>query len=91
MITRKDDTCFPSPKQALQTHELGRSAHATPFVKTDHVRTMSDFGLHRIEDDLSETWLEDWIGAGVAEVEAYLRKHAAFLAFLEAQDSRELG
>ena len=52
---------------------------------------MSDFGLHRIEDDLSETWLEDWMGVGVAELEAYLRKHAAFLAFLDAEDSREVG
>jgi hypothetical protein len=47
---------------------------------------MSERGLHQIEDDLSETWLEDWAGAGVAEIEAYLSKHAAFLAFLESQD-----
>jgi len=44
---------------------------------------MSERGLHRIEDDLAETWLEDWAGAGVAEIEDYLSKHAAFLAFLE--------
>ena len=43
---------------------------------------MSDRGLHHIEDDLDESWLEDWAGAGVAEVEAYLAKHAAFLSFL---------
>ena len=48
---------------------------------------MSDRGLHQIEDDLSETWLEDWAGAGVAEIEALLAKHAAFLSFLDAQDS----
>ncbi|MDP8911851.1 MAG: hypothetical protein M3M94_07290 [Actinomycetota bacterium] len=47
---------------------------------------MSDRGLHRIEDDLSETWLEDWAGAGVAEIEDYLGKHAAFDLFLESQD-----
>jgi hypothetical protein len=46
---------------------------------------MSERGLHQIEDDLSETWLEDWAGAGVAEIEAYLSKHAAFLAFLESR------
>ena len=45
---------------------------------------MSERGLHYIEDDLSETWLEDWAGAGVGEIEAYLRKHAAFLAFLDS-------
>jgi hypothetical protein len=48
---------------------------------------MSERGLHYIEDDLSESWLEDWAGAGVAEIEAYLAKYAAFLAFLEADDS----
>ena len=47
---------------------------------------MSDRGLHRIEDDLSETWLEDWAGAGVAELEDYLAKHAAFDTFLESHD-----
>lgn len=44
---------------------------------------MSERGLHRIEDDLSDTWLEDWAGAGVAEIEALLAKHAAFLSFLD--------
>ena len=39
--------------------------------------------LHVIEDDLSETWVEDWAGAGVAAIEDYLEKHLAFLAFLE--------
>ena len=48
---------------------------------------MSERGLHRIEDDLAETWLEDWAGAGVAEIEDFLAKHAAFLRFIEAQDA----
>jgi hypothetical protein len=51
------------------------------------ITAMSERGLHYIEDDLSETWLEDWAGAGVAEIEAYLAKHAAFLSFLESQES----
>ena len=46
---------------------------------------MSERGLHRIEDDLAESWIEDWAGAGVAEIEDYLGKHAAFLAFLETR------
>jgi len=52
------------------------------------VRPMSERGLHYIEDDLSEneSWLEDWAGAGVAEIELLLAKHAAFLAFLDAQE-----
>jgi hypothetical protein len=44
---------------------------------------VSERGLHRIEDDLGNTWIEDWAGAGVAEIEEYLAKHAAFLSFLE--------
>jgi hypothetical protein len=52
----------------------------------DHL-VMSERGLHSIVDDLSDTWLEDWAGAGVAEIEAYLAKHAAFIAFLEADEA----
>jgi hypothetical protein len=48
---------------------------------------VSDRGYHSIEDDLSETWLEDWAGAGLAELEDYLAKHAAFTDFLQARDS----
>ena len=55
-------------------------------VRVDHSR-MSERGLHRIEDDLQDSWLEDWAGAGVAEIEEFLAKHAAFLSFLETQDS----
>ena len=47
---------------------------------------MSERGLHYIEDDLAETWLEDWAAVGVQELEAYLGKHAAFHAFLEGDD-----
>jgi hypothetical protein len=43
-------------------------------------------GLHRIEDDLNETWFEDWAGVGVAELEALLAKHAEFLNFLDVQE-----
>lgn len=48
---------------------------------------MDERGLHHIQDDLSESWLEDWAGAGVAEIEAYLAKHAAFLRFLDSQEA----
>ena len=53
--------------------------------RADH-SGMSERGLHYIADDLSETWVEDWAGAGVAEIEAYLAKHAAFLHFLDAAE-----
>ena len=52
---------------------------------TDH-QAMADRGLHRIESDLEATWLEDWTGVGIAELEQYLAKHAAFLEFLETQN-----
>ncbi|HEY8704871.1 MAG TPA: hypothetical protein VIL98_08970 [Gaiellaceae bacterium] len=50
---------------------------------------MSERGLHCIEDDLAETWLEDWVGAGVAEIEDFLARHAAFTSFLTLLDSEE--
>ena len=39
--------------------------------------------LHRIEDDLSETWVEDLAAGGVQAIETYLAKHLAFLTFLD--------
>ena len=47
---------------------------------------MSERGFHRIEDDIAETWLEDWAGAGLGELEAYLAKHADFIRFVEGRD-----
>lgn len=46
---------------------------------------MSDRGLHTIAEDLSETWVEDWIGVGIDELEAYLAKHAAFEDYIAAR------
>ena len=66
---------------------MSRSAHGAVRGACRYLRSMSDRGLHQIEDDLSETWLEDWAGAGVAEIEALLAKHAAFLSFLDSQES----
>jgi hypothetical protein len=50
---------------------------------------MSERGFHRIEDDTAESWLEDWAGAGLAELEAYLAKHADFLRFLAGRDAAQ--
>ncbi len=44
---------------------------------------MDERPLHRIEDDLGETWLQQWLEQGLALLEAYLAKHAAFIDFLE--------
>ena len=45
---------------------------------------MNDCGsFHRIEDDLSETWVEEWAGTGVTAIETYLAKHLAFQTYLD--------
>ena len=47
-------------------------------------RAVDDQGtLHLIEDDLAETWLEDWARGGIGELEIYLAKHLAFQSFLD--------
>jgi hypothetical protein len=43
-----------------------------------------DLQLHRIEDEIGDGRFERWLEAGVEKIEAYLAKHAAFLAYLEA-------
>jgi hypothetical protein len=48
---------------------------------------MEDRHLYEIQDDLSDTWLDEWANDGVAEVEAYLAKHAAFLSYLETREA----
>jgi hypothetical protein len=48
---------------------------------------MDDRGLHRVEDELGEHWLIGWLEDGIAEIEAYLAKHAAFLSYLDTADT----
>jgi hypothetical protein len=48
---------------------------------------VSDDNVQRIDEYLSEDWIDAWSAEVVAEVEAYLGKHAAFDAFLEGDDS----
>ncbi len=62
---------------------MGHSAHAPVRPTVDH-RPVEPRGiLHRIEDDLSETWVEEWADGGVQAIEHYLAKHLAFLSFLD--------
>jgi hypothetical protein len=49
---------------------------------------MVEDGVHRIEDELAEGWLERWLEAGLETIEAYLAKHAAFLTYLETAEQR---
>ena len=45
-----------------------------------------DLHLHRIEDEIGEGRFEHWLEVGLEKIEAYLAKHAAFLAYLEAAE-----
>jgi hypothetical protein len=51
----------------------------------DHL-LMSEHGLHYVEDDLREGWLEAWATDGVVVLEDYLAKHGAFLDYLGSDD-----
>lgn len=62
---------------------MGRSAHAAVRPRADHRHVEPRGILHRIEDDLSETWVEEWAEGGVQAIERYLAKHLAFLSFLD--------
>jgi hypothetical protein len=55
-------------------------------VGADNRAIVSESGVHRIDDDLAENWLESFIAEGLDEVEAYLRKHSDFQSFLEDRD-----
>ncbi len=55
-----------------------------PVTRKRMIGVMEPVGmLYSIEDDLTEDWLARLAGDGVAELESYLAKHLAFLAFLE--------
>jgi hypothetical protein len=62
---------------------MGRSAHAVVRPTVDHRGVEPRGILHRIEDDLSEDWVEEWAEGGVQAIESYLAKHLAFLSFLD--------
>ena len=40
---------------------------------------------HKIADEIRPGWLEQWASDGISKIEAYLAKHAAFLAFLDGE------
>jgi hypothetical protein len=43
--------------------------------------------LHRIEDDLAQSWLDLSAANGVRAIEDYLAKHLAFLSYLERDEA----
>jgi len=62
---------------------MGRSAHDIGPPPTDHLAMDERGTFHRIEDDLGESWVEEWAEAGVEAIEEYLAKHLAFLTYLD--------
>jgi hypothetical protein len=55
-------------------------------ARADNRAILRESGVHRIEDDLVDSWLESFVAEGLDDVEAYLRKHADFQSFLEDRD-----
>jgi hypothetical protein len=39
--------------------------------------------FHLIEEDLSDSWVGEWVGSGIEEIESFLAKHLAFLSYLD--------
>jgi len=62
---------------------MGRSAHDVAAATVDHRSVMETGNLHRIEDDLNESWIESWARNGVEAIEEYLAKYLAFLRYLD--------
>lgn len=65
---------------------MGRTAHATVRRPSDD-HGMDQGILHRIEDDLAESWIAEWAGSGVDAIEVYLAKHLAFLTYLDRDEA----
>ena len=62
---------------------MGRTAHVDVRGGVDDPRMDERGVLHCIEDDLAETWIEDFAADGVRSLETYLAKHLAFLSYLD--------
>src|SRR5688500_10683154 len=77
------NSCIGGGRDGAKDRPFGPCTHTGESRSSPQ---MSERGLHTIEDDLSETWVEDWAAVGLAELEALLAKHAAFLGFLETAE-----
>jgi hypothetical protein len=55
-------------------------------LAADNRAIVSESGVHRIDEDRAENWLEAFIAEGLDQVEAFLRKHSDFQSFLEDRD-----
>ena len=52
---------------------------------------MSTHHTHIAAVPVDEAWLRDWAAEGLAAIEQYLAKHAAFAAYLAARGVLESG
>jgi hypothetical protein len=66
---------------------MGRTAHVAVRPAVDHPRMDPRGTLHRIEDDLAESWLDQSAAQGVQAIEDYLAKHLAFLSYLDRDEA----
>ena len=66
---------------------MGRTAHVAVRPTADHHRMDPRGTLHRIEDDLADSWLDEWADGGVEAIEEYLAKHLAFLCYLDRDEA----
>lgn len=56
------------------------------WTAADNPGILSEHGLHLIDDELREDWIDAWVVEGISAVESYLGKYAAFDAFLDGRD-----
>jgi len=66
---------------------MGRTAHVAVRPAADHSFMDPRGALHRIEDDLAESWLDVSAANGVQAIEDYLAKHLAFLSYLDRDEA----
>jgi hypothetical protein len=66
--------------------KIGRSAYGPAEPAADNRGKLSEYSLHRIDEELHEGWIDAWVADGLVDVEAYLGKHAAFDAFLDGRE-----
>jgi hypothetical protein len=52
---------------------------------------MSKYDTQITELDVDEAWLREWAAEGIAAIERYLAKHAAFAAYLRARAALQSG
>jgi len=62
---------------------MGRSAHAAVRRTLLHLYMDEGGTLHRIEDELGDRWIDEWVESGIGAIESYLEKHLAFQIYLD--------